>query len=84
MGNVSHLCFSPLTIVAPTYFTTASLDDTPGEQMCSNEFTVNSDVRELGVFFPHYFFVMLLSAKSSAVQRDIQSPGTNHFKFLEW
>lgn len=79
MGNVSHLCSSPLTIVAPTYFTAASLDDTPEEQMCSNEFTENSDVTEM-VF--HYFPVIPLSAKSLAVQREVQSPGTNHFKVL--
>lgn len=73
MGNVSHLCSFPLTIVAPTYFTAASLDDTPGEQMCSDEFTENSDVREM-LF--HYFPVSLLGAKSSAVQREVQSQGT--------
>lgn len=77
MGKVSHLCSSPLPIVAPTYFTAASLDDTPGEQMCSNKFTESSDMREM-VF--HYFPVILLRAKSSAVQREFQSPGTNHFK----
>ncbi len=79
MGNVSHLCSFPLVIVAPTYITAASLDDTPGEQMCSNEFTENSDVGEM---FFHYIPVILLSAKSSAVQREVQSPGTNHFKVL--
>ncbi len=79
MDNVSHLCSSPLTIVAPTYFTAASPDDTPGEQMCSNEFTESSDVREI-VF--HYFPVILLSAKSSAVQQEVQRPGTNHFEVL--
>lgn len=64
MGNAHYLCTSPLTNVAPTYFTAASLDDTPGEQMCSNEFTENSDGREM-VF--HYFPVILLSAESSAI-----------------
>lgn len=61
------------------HFTAASLDDTPGEQMCSNEFTENSDVKEM-VF--HYFSVILLGAKSSAVQQEVQSPGTNNFKVL--
>ena len=70
---------SPLRIVAPTYFTAASLDDTPGEQMCSKEFTESSDVRKM-VF--HYFLAILLSAKTSAVQREVQSPGTTHFKVL--
>lgn len=51
MGNVSHLCFSLLAMVTPTCFRTASLDDTPGEQMCSNEFILNSDVRERDFFF---------------------------------
>lgn len=79
MGYVGHLRASPLTTVAPTYSAAASLDDTPGEQMCSNEFTENSDVREM-LF--HYFPVILLAAKSSAVQREVQSLRTNHFKVL--
>lgn len=82
MGNVRHLRFSLLATVAPTCFRTASLDDTPGEQMCSNEFILNSDVRE-GFF--HYFPVILLSMHSSEVERDIQGPGdkTQLFRSVE-
>lgn len=76
MGNVSHLCFSLLATVAPTCFRTALLDDTPGEQMCSNEFILSSDMRE--VFF-HYFSVILLVVQSSELERHIQGLGTNHF-----
>lgn len=54
MGNVSHLCVSLLATVAPTCFRTASLDDTPGEQMCSNESILNSDVGEAFGFFSCY------------------------------
>lgn len=71
MARGGHLCSSPLTA--------ASLDDTPGEQMCSNEFTENSDVTETAF---HYFPVILLGSKSSAVQQEVQSAGTNNFKDL--
>ena len=74
MGNVSHFCSCPLRNVALTYFTAASLYDTPEEQMFSNEFTENADLREMAF---HYIPV---GTKSSALQRELQSPETNHFK----
>lgn len=77
MGNVSHLCVSLLATVAPTCFRTASLDDTPGEQMCSNESILNSDVGEAFAFFLPP--VILLSMHSSEAERDVQGSGTNHF-----
>lgn len=81
MGNVSHLCFSPLTIVAPTYFTTASLDDTPGEQMCSNDFTVNSDVRDF-FFFSHYFFCHSAQCKVISCTARRSKPRNKPFQSL--
>lgn len=65
--------------VARTYYSAASFDDTPEKQMCSNEFIENSDIKELYI---HHFSVILHSAKSSSVQREVQRPGTNHFKVL--
>lgn len=69
------LCSSPLTIVAPTYFTATTLDYAPGERMRSDEFTVNSDGREffiLFLFFQFCFFwggVKGRSGKSSAISK---------------
>lgn len=73
-GNVSHLCVSLLATVAPTCFRTASLDDTPGEQMCSNESIPNSDVREA-----FGFFLLFCSVCTHQKQSDVQGSGTNHF-----
>lgn len=65
----------------PPRFPAASLDDTSGEQMCSNEFTEKSGVRDMAF---HYFPVVLLRAKSSAVQQEVQSPGTEYFQVFTW
>lgn len=80
MGNVSHLCSYHYQMMPPRS-PAASLDDTSGEQMCSNEFIESSGVRNMAF---HYFPVILLRAKSSAVQQEVESPGTEHYQVFTW
>lgn len=82
MGNGDHLCFSLVAMVAPTCFRTASLDDTPGEQMCSNEFILNSDVRDFFFIIPLSFCSVCIHQKSFTTQEQAIYLRDNTDKYL--